>query len=114
VAGRGVARPALTCRLATEERGDEPPTTKGRTMSVCINYPNGAVTECIDLDDATARIDAEYPNAVYGPWDSDGENDECQPMERMLVWANEEDAGPEGLGDCGANSCCEIAREVDA
>ena len=80
-------------------------------MNACINYAGtDAVTECESVETAIEQLENEYPDAVFGGWDTDGWNDDDQPMERMLVWENEETAGPDGSGDTGAHSVAEITR----
>jgi hypothetical protein len=74
---------------------------------IVINYVgSGAVTECISVDDAMARIETQYPDADYGDWEDNGRNDVGRPMERMLVW--EDEASSEG--DNGQAAVCEISR----
>jgi hypothetical protein len=80
-------------------------------MNYWINWSNGAVTEWQTLDDAQSSIINQYPDAVFGEWEPSSINDDGLVCEdRMLAWESEVTAGPEGLGDDGSQSVCEIVR----
>ena len=84
--------------------------------SIVISWQDGSVSECLSMTEAEALINDRYPDAVYNDcWETDGTNDEGDPMERMLVWPDEETAGIPGMGDDGSHavaSICRIARAV--
>ncbi len=76
-------------------------------MSIVISYADGSVSECENLDAAKGRIESDHPDCIYAEqWDADGVNDDGKTMERLLVWATEEDAE----NDPGANAVAQFER----
>jgi len=73
-----------------------------------IRYANGRLVDVENEAEARSILDAEYPDAVY--------HDEWEPespgTERLLVWENDDDAGPLGFGDGGQNAVASIVREI--
>ena len=64
-----------------------------------ISFTNGRRSQQHrTLEDALASLREEYPDMVTC------DNDPA----RLLVWENEEDAGPEGDGDDGARAVASI------
>jgi len=58
------------------------------------------------IDSALARLSEEYPDVfACDTWDQDGVSDDDEPMERLLVWATEE----ESINDDGGKSVAEIS-----
>jgi hypothetical protein len=79
-------------------------------MSVTIEYQDGRVTDVESVDAAMGRIENDYPDAVYGEWEPAPSCDGATECERMLVWEDAAAAGPDGTGDDGSHSVCEIIR----
>jgi hypothetical protein len=73
-----------------------------------IEYANGETHRVEDEDDARRVLAAKYPDAVYGEW----EEQQGGERFRLLVWADEEDAGEPGTGDDGSDAIAEIVRYV--
>lgn len=46
---------------------------------------------------------------TYGDWGSDGINDDGEPLERMLIWADEASS----INDPGTNAIASISRLAD-
>ncbi len=74
-----------------------------------LNYAgSGAVSEIIaDSDTEAERIALEQigDDAVAAEqWDSDGTNDDGRPMERLLIWATED----ESVNDDGAKAVAQL------
>jgi hypothetical protein len=62
-----------------------------------LNYAgSGAVSEIVadsDMEAARIALDLIGGDAVAADqWDADGQNDDEEPMERLLIWACEEDS----------------------
>jgi hypothetical protein len=75
-----------------------------------IRYSDGR-TATVDTEAEARRIlDAEYPDAEYGEWESDGQDAAGRDRSRMLVWSDAETAGDAGTGDDGSHACAEIVR----
>lgn len=88
--------------------------------SYVFNFSNGATSEGHFTSDAEAQAWAESilehhghdpSEIVTGDWDANGANDDDQPMERMLFWANEADS----QDDPGRNAIAslEVVRSLD-
>lgn len=77
-------------------------------MTIAINYAgSGAISECLTIEEARAILEDQYPGCVFAEqWDADGTNDEGRPMERLLVWASEQDAD----NDPGVRAVAQIER----
>jgi hypothetical protein len=73
---------------------------------------SGEVDEFFAKHDGAAEVEARrmladrgYPDAIPADqWDGDGTNDDGQPCERLLFWANADDAE----NDPGAKSIAQI------
>jgi hypothetical protein len=80
--------------------------------SYVLEYANGAIDElCARDDDHAVSMalnilrDLGHDDAVAADqWDSDGTNDDGEPMKRILIWSCEEDA----QNDSGAKSIAQL------
>jgi hypothetical protein len=76
-------------------------------MTICIEYADGRVSEYVSEQQARDQIERDYPSAVYAEqWDQSGWNDDGQQMERLCIWATEDDAED----DFGAKAVAQLTR----
>ena len=73
-----------------------------------LEYADGHVTEIVADNDTEAEASALArfgDEAVAADqWDADGQNDDGQPMERLLIWETEEEAD----NDPGAKAIAQV------
>jgi len=79
-----------------------------------IRYSDGRTVAVETENEARVILEAEYPEAVYGyGWEPCSRSSGGRDTDRLLVWADEETAGPLGTGDDGAYAVASIVREVE-